>query len=843
LTETETPTATPTPVDTETPTPTETETPTATPTPVITETPAPTETETPTATPTPVDTETPTPTETETPTATPTPLDTETPTPTETEQGSPSPTATLPPGPAFIFSPADGSIITGTAVTVEARTLHGSMFDVLEIEFQMNRGEGWLPLGNLSTGTNPDAIPPFLVSWDTLMEPTGPVQLRGQLTNVDLSIVFSPTIEVTIDHEHPNCFSTINQNGNYQATAIVYPGKQARIHVGDPVTGRTVTAEVAPGSVTEEASLYIELVPVNQIADRLPPGMEPKSVLGIRAWMSSGQTSFDPPIALHASYPDADNDGFVDGTGVLEGTLQIAFLDSEGQLEVLPNQVLDTIDNRISASTDHLSTFVLTGDLGATPTPTATDTPTEGPSPTVTDTPTEEPSPTVTDTPTERPSPTPTKTVTEGPSSPTPTNTFTGGPSPTATATETEEPTVTLTRTPKPEGFACDSGYYVLDSLGGRHRVGSPIVIAGPLYFGNDIARDMERAVCDIGGEANEDLVVLDGLGGVHFVENPACTIPQGFYFGDADKQVFPQGRAVDVEMAANSTGLWVLTDFGGIYRAGTTKAPSDPPLVAGTDLQGTLGYDVPLGDLRDPRLPKEDRSSLRAVSLVVIDANLDGLADGYVVLDSMGGRLHYNPDGSEVVPGSSAGIAGNEPERLLDPTTYVWPFFAGLDVARDMELHPSQQGVVIFDGWGGVHPVPVDAENNPVYFANNRVSNADDTPLQTVGLPYITSGFNDPTTEPEDESNSDEFGIDAESIFTDLEFSAGCPDGLFTLDKFGGVFVLGAAREVETEAFPHFGNSPYFFPFLYAEDIEIFAHDESEVDSETTGFAAFGWP
>ena len=269
-----------------------------------------------------------------------------------------------------------------------------------------------------------------------------------------------------------------------------------------------------------------------------------------------------------------------------------------------------------------------------------------------------------------------------------------------------------------------------------------------------------------------------------------------------------------------------------------------------GTDLNGTLGFDIPLGELRAPTLPPYDRSRLRAASLVVIDTDLDGVAEGYVILDTMGGRLHYNPDGSPVVGGSSAGMTGNEPERLLDPDAYVWPFFKGLDIARDMELFSTQEGVVIFDGWGGIHPVPVDAEGNAVYFANNRVSNADDTPLQTVGMPYVTSGFDDPVTElPQDESNAAEYGPDAESIFIDLEFSAGCPDGLFTLDKFGGVFVLGAARDDETEPVPHFGNSPYFLPFLYAEDIEIYGWNESQFDQPgatptpvETDFRLFGW-
>jgi formylglycine-generating enzyme required for sulfatase activity len=59
----------------------------------------------------------------------------------------------------------------------------------------------------------------------------------------------------------------------------------------------------------------------------------------------------------------------------------------------------------------------------------------------------------------------------------------------------------------------------------------------------------------------------------------------------------------------------------------------------------------------------------------------------------------------------------------------------------------------------------------------------------------------------------------------------------LYTLDKFGGVFVLGAAREIEEDPVPQFGGSPYFFPFLYAEDIEIFGRDETGYEEEETGF------
>ena len=412
-----------------------------------------------------------------------------------------------------------------------------------------------------------------------------------------------------------------------------------------------------------------------------------------------------------------------------------------------------------------------------------------------------------------------------------------GCPPPAPTRTPTRDPALP-TWTPTEAPVQCDSGYYILDSFGGRHRVGNPISITGPLYFGLDIAQDMERAFClasaKAANAATADLVVLDGLGAAHFVAHPECGITQDFYYGDTS--TFPKGRAVDIEMSADSQGFWVLTDFGGIHRAGSTKEPSDPTIVPNTDKNGVLGFDVPIPESERPvQYASLGGATLRAVSLAVLDPDADSRADGYIVLDSMGGRFHYDPDGTEVVPGSSCSCQVNTPARLIDPAGYVWPFFRGLDIARDMELHTSQQGVVILDGWDGIHPVPVDVEDNPVFFANNVVSMADPTPASTIGMPYITAGFTSPVLE-DGKVNAP----DAASIFADLEFTYGCNGGLYTLDGYGGVFALGTARTDPEEVVPDFGgNSPYFYPLLYAEDIEFFGADETGYEGGETSFFA----
>ncbi len=422
---------------------------------------------------------------------------------------------------------------------------------------------------------------------------------------------------------------------------------------------------------------------------------------------------------------------------------------------------------------------------------------------------------TPTPTPTNTATATSTATPTQTPTGTLPTATFTPTPTGTSTATPTATETATATQGP------CDSGYYVLDVYGGRHRVGNPILITGSIYFGNDIARDMERATNQV---PDEDLVVLDGFGAAHFVENPASNIMQDFYFPDMD-------MAVDIQMSADSQGFWVLADDARIYRAGTATGGGAAELPIAN--LPPVGNEIPT-PMRDQAFVGLGGGSLRAVSLVVIDEDLNSIADGYVVLDSMGGHYHFADDGSSILPDSSVGSPANSPERLLDPDAYAWPFFPGLDIARDMELHPTQQGVVILDGWDGIHPVPVDETTNPVFFANNRDPLNPTELITTTGMPYVTNGYDDTSTPGVDEGDPAVYAADAASIFKDFEFSAGCGAGFYTLDKFGGVFVFGAAREIDTVPVPQFGNSPYFFPDLFAADMEIFDISEMETEFET---------
>ncbi|MCA9410470.1 MAG: hypothetical protein KC931_00130 [Candidatus Omnitrophica bacterium] len=392
-----------------------------------------------------------------------------------------------------------------------------------------------------------------------------------------------------------------------------------------------------------------------------------------------------------------------------------------------------------------------------------------------------------------------------------------GGGTPTNTPTT---PPATFTPAPDCE----DTGYYILDSLGGRHDVGTNVVqITGPLYYGRDVARDMENVTMDPTGGPVADLAVLDSYGAVQFVENPGNAPAQMFYFPEGSDPAC--GYAVDVELTADSQGFWVLTEAGGIFRAGTAFSGGDPQLGNdAADLCATLNIPFGGGIPRDPNVGDDDvspRGMISAVGFVVVEGSDAANPDGFVVLDSQGGHYIFDGAGNTLDDGVT--------NSILSGST-VYPFFPGLDIARDIELHPAKTntaGLVIYDGWGGIHPVPVgfDLVNDPPLTQVAFLRNMEPAQTTTVGLPYIVAGF-------DNTGSTSGTVLDVDSIFRDIEFCATTSgDGVYVMDAYGAVFAFGNTRADANSVAPRFTGGPYFFPDKFARDLE----PQTEVEPETT--------
>lgn len=492
---------------------------------------------------------------------------------------------------------------------------------------------------------------------------------------------------------------------------------------------------------------------------------------------------------------------------------QITFSYVSSEVDALAGVVIDNIantfgDNGVDPFLAEAGGTVTVTEGIEVPTETPTVTPIDDPTPTPTDTMVDQPTPTETEV-----APTPTETEV----APTPTETEVA-----PTPTETEVPPV-----------CADAGYYVLTSFGQHIRVGNPVLVSGNVASVSPVAVDMEAGMStpEEGGFPTVDLAVLNESGVVTFIENPTSTPNQAFIF-DASS---PCGLAIDIVVSQDSNAFWVLTEGGGIYRAGDAN-------VGGTSATAQLGNDaanlcsmlpIPFGDMRDSVIGQPgDGSSIRAVGLAVIqntlmkggDLGVNSSPEGFIVLDSQGGTYLFDGTGVSIrgagldggyVPGSAPNGHG-----VLDRNV-VYPFFPGRDIARDIELRiatSSSDGLVIYDGWGGIHPVPVDVES-PVRFLRNETAIGSGVPISTVGMPYLITAFDDPTTAG---VNEGEGALDVNSIFIDIEFcSDGETEGAYVLDKFGGVFAFGSTRNTPDSTVPRFSGSPYFFPFQYVVDME----------------------
>ncbi|MCG3198699.1 MAG: hypothetical protein GHCLOJNM_03203 [bacterium] len=390
----------------------------------------------------------------------------------------------------------------------------------------------------------------------------------------------------------------------------------------------------------------------------------------------------------------------------------------------------------------------------------------------------------------------------------------------THTATLSETPTRTLrnTRTPTPtpsptETLApCDDiGYYLLTSFGEHIPVGHPPDISGSAITpGRKLFGDMELASSSGG---NPDLAILDHFGVVRFIADPPSSPPQSFAFPAGNT---PCGPAVDLVMSADSLSFWVLTEGGGIFRGGNAD-PGDPQL--GNDADDLCDMlPIPFGPMRGSRFTDpNDGATIRAVGLVVIESGNNAMPHGFILMDSQGGTYVFDGEGNSIRDSHGGRGIGASSEQLLDPNL-PFPFFPGLDIARDIEVHPignPPTSLVVLDGWGGIHPVPARQESY-VRFLRNETAVDSHIPLTTVGMPYVTVGFDDPETVP----NEAESSADVNSIFVDIEFCR-TGDGIYTLDKFGGVYTFGSSRASPSYSGPPFGRSPYFYPFFWMEDIE----------------------
>jgi hypothetical protein len=273
---------------------------------------------------------------------------------------------------ARVTAPQDGKRIRGSSVTVQAGLIQGSPDDVhptLGVRFSYRS----LPLGDfvpITAGNanhpNPDTTYPYYAHWDVSSIPNGDYALT--VVAHDLTEQPDPTpetITITIDHEGPvDVDENVNAEGHQESQTAVDNTRDTAASSGNHTDASTATEVSLPAgclTFTTDTADLLYADPASEEGSLEQPEQSIGAFVGIS--LQSGQTDLEGGLLgnLNISYADANQDGVVDGTNILEEDLTLRrYDDSSGSYLVVSATVL-TEHNIVHADVSSLGKYALAG--------------------------------------------------------------------------------------------------------------------------------------------------------------------------------------------------------------------------------------------------------------------------------------------------------------------------------------------------------------------------------------------------------------------------------------------------------------------------------------------------
>jgi len=265
---------------------------------------------------------------------------------------------------SMLVLPVSGSRISGTEVSVAARLDGGAILDVESVLFQYKLASEseWTDIVLPTEDTpNPDTAQPYFVYWDTSGLSAGDYDLRAVITHVDQTVTADLSVTVTVDHTDPDVTEYRNADGYHEMVTVAWADEELRAGGADAATALVADIVVPPGAL--DSNTYLRMVFPDP--DAVNPSLE--GVFGlssadifVQITLDSGQTVFNDSaeVILNIEYPDADQDGIVDGTETDEADLRVLYYDEGDECWAsLSYTGIDGYSNVLHARTAHLTMF------------------------------------------------------------------------------------------------------------------------------------------------------------------------------------------------------------------------------------------------------------------------------------------------------------------------------------------------------------------------------------------------------------------------------------------------------------------------------------------------------
>jgi len=214
----------------------------------------------------------------------------------------------------WVSSPRDGQTISGNAVTVRINTAPGNGTGWVQPQYRPEGESEWTDM------TDPIYPPPysFYCSWDTTAIPFGDYQIRGKGADTDGTVVYSDPVTVTVVAADSHIDETIDEFGNRRRREKTSDEASLLVEIAGGLSLHVPCA--ALGSA--DAAVILERPARNPHPGRALRALPERMILtAVVSLENSG--GLRKPAELTVPYPDADDNGILDGTGIREGDLKI----------------------------------------------------------------------------------------------------------------------------------------------------------------------------------------------------------------------------------------------------------------------------------------------------------------------------------------------------------------------------------------------------------------------------------------------------------------------------------------------------------------------------------------
>ncbi|HAN05856.1 MAG TPA: hypothetical protein DCW72_01730 [Elusimicrobia bacterium] len=270
---------------------------------------------------------------------------------------------------AAIKIPQTGRRVNGNSVTVMAELTGGLPAGVKHVRLQYKAvaSAAWLDIPARDPGNhpNPDTSAPYFIHWDVTGLAAGGYDLRAVATDLNNTADPSPAaVTIQVGAAEPDIVEN-SSGGKVTKEQVVNNLVANTLQAGDPASAQLAKVEIPAGALDYSTAT----VAVTNNPALLPPAPADAEAAGIaveinlsnQSALAGGQSALVTLV-----YPDANNDGLVDGTNLRTNLLEMYSSHSPaGPWQRDLESAVDLAAKKVTGRTRHFSFFALFAPMAA----------------------------------------------------------------------------------------------------------------------------------------------------------------------------------------------------------------------------------------------------------------------------------------------------------------------------------------------------------------------------------------------------------------------------------------------------------------------------------------------